>query len=125
MQAVFVETSNFTEWIVEFLPDDLYAIVQQELMDNPDAGDVMPGCGGLRKLRTKSPQRGKGKRGGCRLIYLYVPEPRCFYLLDIYGKDEKDDLSLEEKKILAQLAGQLKTEARTRLKPNRGKGKSS
>lgn len=123
MQAVFVETSNFTEWVAEFLSDELYSVVQQELMDNPDRGDVMSGCGGLRKLRTKSPQRGKGKRGGCRLIYLYVPEARCFYLLDIYGKNEKDDLSAAEKKVLAQLADKLKAQAKARLKPGQEKGK--
>lgn len=123
MQAVFVEITGFTEWVAEFLPDDLYAKVQQELMDNPDRGDVMPGCGGLRKLRTPDPQRGKGKRGGARLIYLYVPEARHFYLLDIYGKDEKDDLSASEKRALARLAGELKSAAITSLKRTQGKGK--
>lgn len=122
MQAVFVEITGFTEWVSEYLPDDLYANVQQELMDNPDRGDVMPGCGGLRKLRTPDPKRGKGKRGGARLIYLYVPEVRRFYLLDIYGKDEKDDLSANEKKALAKLADELKTNAITSLKRLRRKG---
>ena len=112
MQAIFVETSNFTEWAVEFLHDDLYAKVQQELMDNPDRGDVMPGCGGLRKLRTSDPQRGKGKRGGARIIYLYIPEAKRFYMLDIYGKDEKEDLSTEEKKYLKQLAAKLAIQAK-------------
>lgn len=82
----------------------------------------MPGCGGLRKLRTPDPQRGKGKRGGTRLIYLYIPAARRFYLLDIYGKDEKDDLSADEKKVLQNLAKVLKAEALEGLNQRGRKG---
>ncbi len=81
-------------------------------MENPDSGAVMPGCGGLRKIRTADPKRGKGKRGGARVIYLHVPAARRFYLLDVYGKDEKDDLSANEKKQLRLLAERLKQEAK-------------
>ena len=87
------------------------AVLQQLLMENPEAGAVMPGCGGLRKLRSSDASRGKGKRGGARVIYLHVPLARRFYMLDIYGKDEKDDPSADEKKQLRQLAEQLKREA--------------
>lgn len=111
MKAVFVGSSEFTEWVAEFLPDDAYAALQQELMDQPDKGDVMPGCSGLRKVRTSDPKRGKGKRSGARVIYLYVSEAKWFYMLDIYGKDEKDDLSSAEKKTLAQLVDELKRQA--------------
>jgi hypothetical protein len=93
------------------LPDHGYAKLQQRLIVNPDEGDVMPGCGGLRKVRTPDPKRGKGKRGGARVIYLHVPAANRFYLLDIYGKDEKDDLSAQEKNQLRQLAELLKKEA--------------
>ena len=72
----------------------------------------MPGCGGLRKIRAADPKRGKGKRGGARVIYLHVPAAKRFYLLDVYGKDEKADLSANEKKQLRQLAEQLKREAK-------------
>jgi hypothetical protein len=71
----------------------------------------MPGCGGLRKIRLANPRRGKGKRGGARVIYLHVPEVNWIYLLDIYGKDEKEDLSAAEKKILKRLAEEFKQEA--------------
>src|SRR5438874_1679235 len=98
MKATFIETTGFARDISDFLADHAYATLQQRLMENPDDGDVMPGCGGLRKVRTADPKRGKGKRGGARVIYLYVPTARQFYLLDIYGKDEKDDLSADEKK---------------------------
>jgi hypothetical protein len=112
MRGVFIESSEFTEWIGHFLSDDSYAEIQRRLMDNPDSGDVMPGCGGLRKLRTADPKRGKGKRGGARLIYLYVPAARHFYMLDIYGKDEKDDLTSDERNQLRTLAFELKREAK-------------
>ncbi|HEV3145932.1 MAG TPA: type II toxin-antitoxin system RelE/ParE family toxin [Gemmataceae bacterium] len=68
----------------------------------------MLGCGGLRKLRVLDAKRAKGKRGGARLIYLHVPEAKRFYMLDLYSKDEKDDLSAKEKKQLRQLAEELK-----------------
>ncbi len=111
MKATFVETTGFTEAILDFMPDRGYAEIQQRLMTKPDLGDVMPGCGGLRKLRAADPTRQKGKRGGVRIIYLHVPVARRFYLLDIYGKDEKDDLSATEKRQLRNIAEQLKREA--------------
>lgn len=111
MKATFVESTGFTESVCDLMEDRAYARLQRELMDEPDAGKVMPGCGGLRKIRTADPKRGKGKRGGARVIYLYVPEAKRFYMLDIYGKDEKDDLSPDEKKELRELAEQLKKEA--------------
>lgn len=111
MKAVFVETTSFTEWVSDYLPDDSYARLQQELMDNPQKGTPMPGCGGLRKVRSADPNRGKGKRGGVRVIYFYVPEAKWFFMLDIYGKDEKDDLSADERKQLRKLADELKKQA--------------
>lgn len=111
MKAVFIESSEFTEWVAECLPDDAYAVLQQELMDQPDKGDVMPGCGGLRKVRTADPKRGKGKRGYARVIYLYVPEAKWFFMLDIYGMDEKDDLNASQKKTLSQLVDELRRQA--------------
>lgn len=112
MRAIFIESIEFTAWIASSLPDETYAALQLDLMENPDAGDVMPGCGGLRKIRVSDPRRGKGKRGGARVIYLYVPEVKQFYMLDAYGKDEKDDLIADEKKQLAKLAHALKTAAK-------------
>ncbi len=70
----------------------------------------MRGCGGLRKVRLGIP--GRGKRGGARIIYLYVPEAGWIFLLHAYGKGEKEDLRPQEKKALQRLARQLKAEAR-------------
>jgi hypothetical protein len=116
MKAVFVESTEFTRWVSTYLPDEVYANLQQELMDQPEKGAVMPGCGGLRKVRLGDPQRGKGKRGGARVIYLHVPEARRFFMLDVYGKDEKDDLSASEKRELASLANELKRQAKAAVR---------
>ena len=111
MRAVFVESSEFTKWVNDSLPNETYFGLQEELMKNPKKGSPMPGCGGLRKVRAADPKRGKGKRGGVRVIYLYVPEAKWFFMLDIYGKDEKDDLTAKEKKDLRKLVSELKKEA--------------
>ena len=116
MKAVFIESTEFTKWVSSDLPDETYAELQQELMDNPEKGAVMPGCGGLRKVRVADPKRGKGKRGGARVIYLYVPEAKWFFMLDIYGKDEKDDLSAGEKKSLLKLTNELKRQAKAAVR---------
>jgi mRNA-degrading endonuclease RelE of RelBE toxin-antitoxin system len=109
MKAIFAEISGFSSIRESYLPDTTYAQLQQTLMDNPERGDVIPGCGGLRKLRIADEGRGKGKRGGARVIYLYVPEAKRFYMIDIYGKEEKADLSPADKKVLGQLAQAIKS----------------
>lgn len=121
MKAVFVESTEFTESLSEFLPDDAYARLQQELMDNPEKGTPIRGCRGLRKVRAPDPRRGKGKRGGARVIYLYVPEAKWVFLLDVYGKNEKDDLNAAERKVLSGLVEELKRQAREAAQ--RGKGR--
>ena len=104
----FVETTDFSKWHPRFLPGDAYGELQKELIANPQKGDVMPGCGGLRKLRIADPKRQKGKRGGARVIYLHIPEVGQFLMLDIYGKNEKDDLTPTEKRDLRELAREYK-----------------
>jgi hypothetical protein len=111
MKATFVETPDFTEAVSRVLADRAYATLQHLLMENPDSGSVMPGCGGLRKIRISDRRRGKGKRGGARVIYLHVPQAKRFFMLDIYGKDEKDDLWAHERKKLREFAEDLKADA--------------
>ena len=104
MQKTFIESHVFTESVSDYLSDDEYAQLQQELLDSPDKGAVIPGCGGLRKLRVAQKKRMAGKRGGARVIYIHIPETNWMFLLDIYGKDERDDLSAREKTILKRMA---------------------
>jgi hypothetical protein len=76
------------------------------LIDHPDAGDVIQGSGGVRKLRWAA--KGKGKRGGARIIYLYVVFAARIYLMRCYAKSVKTDLTADEKKQLRQVAAHLK-----------------
>ena len=109
--VTFVEAKGFTRRLKAMMADADYHELQRELLNNPDRGAVMPGCGGLRKVRWGDTGRGKGKRGGVRIIYLSIPEASRIYLLDIYGKDEKDDLSAAERRELAALAKEARREA--------------
>jgi hypothetical protein len=111
MKKTFVETAEFTEWVKAHLSDDALSELQRELLNAPDTGSVMPGCGGLRKMRVADPRRGKGKRGGARVIYLHVPEADVIFLMDIYGKAEQEDLTADQKKILNGLAQSYKRAA--------------
>jgi hypothetical protein len=76
------------------------------LVGHPDAGDVIPGAGGARKLRWAA--KGKGKRGGARIVYVYVVIAARIYLLRCYAKNVRTDLTAVEKKELRQLAAYLK-----------------
>ncbi len=121
MAAVFIEARSFTESVVDYFSDDVdYQEFQLSLLENPEKGDVIQGCGGLRKTRWRHQKRGKGSRGGLRIIYLFVPELAQFFLLDVYSKGEADDLSQDERRMLAQLAEQYKLAALERARRKRG-----
>ena len=121
MKAVFVETRSFTNLVKEYFADDAdYQEFQMMLLEHPEKGDVIQGCGGLRKVRWRDVKRRKGARGGLRVIYLHVPEISRFLLLDVYNKDEADDLTKEERKFLADLADEYRIEA---LDTNSGRRK--
>ena len=81
------------------------------LMDDPSAGDVIQGTGGLRKLRWMDKRRGKGKRGGMRVIYFYWVRGLEFWLFTLYDKNELSDLSKRDRATLESL---LKTELKMR-----------
>jgi hypothetical protein len=112
MNKAFVETREFTEWVRDYLSDDALSNFQRELLNDPETGSVMPGCGGLRKMRVADPRRGKGKRGGVRVIYLHIEELDQIHLVTVYGKDQKDDLSADDKKLYRELVRILKDKSR-------------
>lgn len=101
MKLIFIETDIFTEDVKALLSDDEYAEFQSYLAENPLIGDVIQQTGGLRKVRWSA--KGKGKRGGVRVIYYYVLPDSQIRLLLIYQKGKQDDLAPEQKKILKQL----------------------
>lgn len=72
-------------------------------MKHPEAGDVIAGTGGLRKLRYADRNRGKGKRGGLRVIYYWRVSADQFWLFTLYDKDEAADLTASERKKLGAL----------------------
>jgi hypothetical protein len=80
---VFIEAPAFTRYVREYLSDDGYAVLQKELSANPDHGDVMPGTGGVRKLRWADSRRSKGKRGGLRIIYYYFKSEGQIWLMTL------------------------------------------
>lgn len=96
----FVEAPAFTRYVSDYLGDDDYLALQNQLAANPELGDLMPGTGGFRKLRWTDPQRGKGKRGGLRIIYYYFLSDQVIWLMTLYSKDEASDLTSNEKKAL-------------------------
>ena len=85
------------------MTEEDFRALQIELMDNPEKGEVIEGTGGLRKLRRPDPKRGKGKRGGLRVIYFWWEAGRQFWLFTLYGKDEMEDLSAKEKGMLKDM----------------------
>lgn len=93
MKAVFVELPAFARHRADYLDDEGFRGLQNAMMANPEAGDTIEGTGGLRKMRHPDPRRGKGKRGGLRLIYFWWEAGRQFWLFAIYDKDEMDDLT--------------------------------
>ncbi|MFN0109967.1 MAG: type II toxin-antitoxin system RelE/ParE family toxin [Blastocatellia bacterium] len=87
----FRETSRFTSRVVELLDDEDYAKLQLYLAEFPDAGSLIKGGGGIRKLRYALP--GRGKSGGARIIYFWAVENGLILMLEIYAKNEQGDLS--------------------------------
>ncbi len=103
MKALFVELPAFSRYRADYLNEEDFCALQNELMDNPEKGDVIEGTGGLRKLRRPDPKRGKGKRGGLRVIYFWWETGGQFWLFTLYGKDEVEDLSAKEKGMLKDM----------------------
>src|SRR6266850_8441991 len=111
----FIEAPAFTRYVSEYLADDEYCELQNQLANNPALGDLMPGTGGFRKLRWADPRRGKGRRGGLRVIYYYFETETLIWLVTLYDKDEADDLTPQEKRPM-KTAIQLELKSRARMR---------
>jgi len=101
----FIETPVFTKLIATMLPDDDYRLLQNDIAKNPQTGDLIPGGGGIRKLRFALP--GRGKRGGARLIYYWQTSKYKIYMLLAYAKAKKENLEPEQVAILKSLVKEL------------------
>ena len=111
MTRVFIELPEFQKaWSSMGLTDDDLNDLEIFLTNNPEYGDVIPGTNGLRKLRWAA--KGKGKRGGARVLYLDILVVEKIYLITAYSKDTKIDLSASEKKEIKELINILKNQAK-------------
>ena len=90
----FTELSTFTRRLIALMDDNTYAKLQITLHENPDAGKIIKGSGGLRKIRWAA--KGRGKRGGFRVIYYWWVADSVITFCDIYAKNEKEDLTHHE-----------------------------
>lgn len=98
------ETPLFTNQLQLLLGDDEYGAFQRVLADNPHAGDVIPGMGGLRKIRVAA--KGHGKSGGARVIYYHLVSASRIGLLFVYPKNEEVNLTPKQKSALKQIIEQ-------------------
>jgi hypothetical protein len=93
----FLEAPAFTRYVSGYLADEEYRELQNRLAAAPEHGDVIPETGGFRKFRWADPRRGKGRRGGLRVIYYYFPAERQIWLITLCDKDEASDLTPKRK----------------------------
>jgi hypothetical protein len=107
MSFVFVELPAFERNREHYLDDEGFRAFQRTLLKNPEAGDVIEGTGGLRKMRFADARRGKGKRGGLRVVYYWWKPGMQVWLFTVYDKDEMADLTPAQKKALKAM---IKTE---------------
>lgn len=109
MERTFKEVPSFTKkWHELGLTDDDLATLEGVLLKDPKAGSAIQGTGGIRKIRI--PMDNIGKRGGGRVIYIDIEVKECIYLLNVYAKTEKIDLTEKEKSLLKKLVNILKEE---------------
>ena len=98
---VIKETSVFTRQVNDLLDQESYRLLQLRLVADPEAGQLIPGTGGLRKIRWQG--SGRGKRGGVRVICYWAVRDAVVLMLLMYGKNERDDLTAAQKKVLVAL----------------------
>jgi mRNA-degrading endonuclease RelE of RelBE toxin-antitoxin system len=97
----FIETPVFSRAIIALLDDEAYRLLQLAMLLRPECGPLIPNSGGLRKLRWPLP--GRGKRGGLRVIYYWDERREVFYMLYAYTKNEQEDLTAQQLRVLARL----------------------
>ena len=94
MALVFVEWSSFSRRRAELLTEEEFRALQNEIIQTPEKGKLIPGSGGLRKIRLGV--QGSGKSGGARVIYYYVVIADRIHLLYLYRKNEQEDLTADQ-----------------------------
>lgn len=108
---VFIESKAFTRRLHQLAgasADKVLRQIQEDLLKNPEKGDVAEGLSGIRKARSSNPTRGKGKRGGYRYMHLYLKHRDHIHLLILLDKNEQEDLSTEQRRSLRVMVTELK-----------------
>ena len=105
-------TGAYERAIRKVATSEVRKAMESAIVADPMAAPVVPGTGGIRKLRWSG--SGRGKRGGIRTIYFYHAGPEVIYLLAAYAKSAREDLSPDDRKAWARLVAAIKTEERTR-----------
>ena len=109
----FIESRGFTERLRALVDEETYRAFQNELLREPEKGDLIKGAGGTRKARMRLP--GRGKSGGARVIYLYLENHAVLYLLTLYTKKEQADLTPDQKKAVCGVVEEIKRAYRVRV----------
>ena len=103
----FIETPIFSRQLAECVGDEEFRAFQNELLRDPEQGDLLVGCRGLRKTRMALPARGKS--GGARVIYLYLPDDHVLYLFLLFKKSDTANLNKAQRNQLGTIAEQIKS----------------
>lgn len=106
MKILFVESSKFTEQIARLEAEEPLRALENELLADPERGDLIQGTGGFRKIRMKMP--GRGKSGGARVVYSHLKERAVIFLFFLYTKSRQSDLTADQKAVLRSQAAYLK-----------------
>jgi len=111
MKRQILQTEKFKKEIKKLLlskkmQSDDFETLKKELAENPCAGDLISGAGGIRKIRIKSSS--KGKSGGFRICYYYYVKNEEIYLILVYQKNEQENITQEQKKFLKEIANEIK-----------------
>ncbi|MBN8537249.1 MAG: type II toxin-antitoxin system RelE/ParE family toxin [Deltaproteobacteria bacterium] len=112
VDRLFVYSPLIEEVLAEFANHDALAKqIEDEILKNPEAGDIVQGTGGIRKMRLADPGRNKGKRGGLRVFFLDLPDKERTHLIFLLRKGDADDISPDEKQVLKELVVRIKKES--------------
>jgi hypothetical protein len=109
--VVFIESQSFTRRLRQLagdLSDEVLLAMQNDLLQDPERGEIVRGLGGIRKARIANPARGKGTRGGYRYMHLYLARRDHIHLLFLLDKNEQEDMDEKQRKALRQMVAELK-----------------
>jgi hypothetical protein len=109
--VVFIESQSFTQRLRHLaggLADEVLRAMQNDLLQDPERGEIVKGLGGIRKARVANPARGKGTRGGYRYMHLYLARRDQIHLLFLLDKNEQEDLDEKQRKAPRQMVADLK-----------------